>query len=174
MEWKDIAPVLGRVAPVLGTLIGGPAGAILGGLISSVLGTDSTPSAITAAIATNPEAALKLAQFESDNKVKLQGMLLAHADNEIAAATAQIQAVNQTMQAETKAEHWWSSGWRPFCGFVFGTMFFGTYFVLPLLKIPPPTVPTEAWLAIGSILGVASWFRGKAQADPANTASVRG
>lgn len=174
MEWKDIAPVLGRVAPILGTLIGGPAGPILGTLLGGVLGTDSTPSAIDAAIAADPGAALKLAQFESDNRVKLQQMAFTHADNVIAAETAQIQAVNATMQAETKAEHWWSSGWRPYCGFVFGTTFFGVYFVLPLMKLPVPSIPFEAWAALGAVLGVASWFRGKAQADPTNPAPVRG
>ena len=174
MDWKDIAPVLGKVAPILGTLIGGPAGPVIGGLLGAVLGTDATPDAVKASIATNPEAALKLAQFEGDNRVKLQAMAFAHADNVLAADTAQIQAINATMQVETKAEHWWSSGWRPYCGFVFGTMFFGVYFVLPLLKMPVPVIPTEAWLAIGGVLGVASWFRGKAQADPANPAPVRG
>jgi hypothetical protein len=174
MDWKDVAPILGKVAPILGTLVGGPAGLALGTLVGSVLGTDATPDAITNAIATDPTAALKLAQFESDNKVKLQAMMLAHADNLVAAETAQIQAVNVTMQAEARSEHWWSSGWRPFVGFVFGTMFLGVYFVLPLMKIPPPVVPTEAWMAIGAVLGVASWFRGKAQADPNNAAQVRG
>ena len=37
------------------------------------------------------------------------------------------------------------------------------YFVLPLVHIPAPSIPTEVWLMFGGILGVASWFRGKAQ-----------
>ena len=92
MEWKDISRIVGTAAPILGTLLGGPAGALLGGLVSSALGTDNTPDAVHAAIASDPQAALKLATAEGDNKVKLQAMLFAHADNEIAAATAAIQA----------------------------------------------------------------------------------
>ena len=92
MDWKDVGKVVGTAAPILGTLLGGPAGALLGGLVSSALGTDNTPDAVQAAIATDPQAALKLATTESDNKVKLQAMLLAHADNELAASTAAIQA----------------------------------------------------------------------------------
>ena len=53
-------------------------------------------------------------------------------------------------------------------------MFLGTYFILPLLKMPVPVVPVEAWAAMGSVLGIASWFRGKAQADPANPAMTIG
>jgi hypothetical protein len=168
MEWKDVASVLGKFAPLLGTLIGGPAAPVIGAMVGSIFGTEATPDAVKAAILADPQAALKLATFESDNRVKLQGMLLAHADNVIAAETAQLQAVNATMQAEAQAEHWPTYSWRPFCGFVFGVTFFGCYFVLPLLKLPVPSIPFEAWVALGSILGVASWFRGKAQADPMN------
>lgn len=92
MEWKDIAGIVGKAAPVLGTLVGGPAGAAIGGLIGSVLGTGNTPDAVQAAIATDPQAALKLAQYEGDNAVKLQGMLLAHSESLMAAGTAAIQA----------------------------------------------------------------------------------
>ena len=92
MDWKDVGKLVGTAAPILGTLLGGPAGALLGGLVSSALGTDNTPDAVHAAIASDPQAALKLATAEGDNKVKLQAMLFAHADNEIAAATAAIQA----------------------------------------------------------------------------------
>jgi hypothetical protein len=92
MDWKDIAGVVGKAAPILGTLIGGPAGAAIGGIIGSVLGTANTPDAIQASIATDPQAALKLAQYESDNRLKLQQLAFAHADNEIAAQTAAIQA----------------------------------------------------------------------------------
>ena len=53
-----------------------------------------------------------------------------------------------------------------FIGFEFGILTLGVYFVLPLCKIPVPTIPTEVWMAFGAILGVASWYRGRMQADP--------
>ena len=83
---------------------------------------------------------------------------LEEGENEVEAAA--IQAVNTTMQVEAKSEHWAQWLWRPFNGFIFGITFFGIYFVLPLMKIPSPVVPSEAWLMIGAILGVASWHRG--------------
>ena len=92
MEWKDLAGVVGKFAPLAGTLIGGPAGAAIGSLIAATLGAEVTPDAIHAAIASDPQAALKLAQWEGDNKVKLQAMMYSHADNIIAADTAAIQA----------------------------------------------------------------------------------
>lgn len=173
MNWKDIAPTLGSIAPILGTLLGGPAGAAVGGLVASALGTGASPDEVSQAIATNPDAAVKLKQIEKDRQVELQGLLVQHAANQMANETQQLQSVNQTMQVETKAEHWWSSGWRPYIGFAFGT-YIVSLFALPLFGKTPVVLSTDITLAIGGILGVASWFRGKAQADPLNPALVRG
>ena len=82
--------------------------------------------------------------------------------------------INKTMQAETAAEHWPSYSWRPYNGFLYGTTIFACYFVLPLFKVPVPTVPTEVWLGWSAILGVASWFRGKMQADPSIPTNNKG
>lgn len=120
MEWKDVAASVGKFAPLVGTLIGGPAGAAIGGLVAAALGTAGTPDAINAAIATDPNAALKLAQFQSDNAVKLQAMVYAHADNQLAADTSQMQTVNATMQAEDKTR---SFSWRDYWGYVAATGF---------------------------------------------------
>jgi hypothetical protein len=174
LSWKDIAGAVGNVAPVLGTLIGGPAGGAIGAMVSSALGCANTPDDVSKALTVNPDAAVKLAQIESDSKAQLQALLVQAEQNRLAADTSALNAVNQTMQAEDKAEHWASWLWRPYMGFITGTMVFGCYFVLPLLKIPSPAIPSEVWLFLGSVLGVASWFRGKAQADPANPAKVSG
>ena len=39
MDWKDIAGTVGKAAPLLGTLLGGRAGAAVGSIIASALGT---------------------------------------------------------------------------------------------------------------------------------------
>jgi hypothetical protein len=177
MDWKDLAATVAKSAPMMGGILGGPVGAAVGAvgsMIASALGVQSTPDAVSQALTVNPDAAVKLAQIEKDRQVELQTLLVQAVANQLAADTATIQAVNATMQAETKSEHWASWLWRPYWGFVGATMIFGDYFVLPLLKIPVPTVPSEVWLTIGAVLGVASWWRGKAQADPANPAAVRG
>ncbi len=88
MNWSDIAGAVGKAAPILGTLVGGPAGAAIGGVIASALGTENTPEAVNAALQANPDAFVKLKQIESDERVKLQQMALAHADNALAADTA--------------------------------------------------------------------------------------
>ena len=174
MNWTDIAKTVGSAAPLLGTLLGGPAGAAVGAMVASALGTGATPDEVSQALTVNPDAAVKIKQIEAARQVDLQQLVVQAEQNRLAAETSNILAVNATMQAEAKSEHWPTYSWRPFCGFVFGTMFLGVYFVLPLAKLPVPVVPTEAWFAIGGVLGVASWFRGKAQADPGIPTDNRG
>jgi Holin of 3TMs, for gene-transfer release len=174
MEWKDLAADVAKAAPILGGLLGGPAGAAVGGLIASALGTSNDPAQISAALATNPDAFVKLKQIESEQAVRLRELAVAAESNRLQAETAQIATVNTSIQAETKADHWPTYAWRPFIGFVTGCMIFSCYFVLPLLKIPVPAVPESVWIMLGSILGVASFWRGKAQADPRISTDNRG
>jgi hypothetical protein len=168
MDWTDIKGVVATSAPLLGTLLGGPAGGAVGALIASALGVGDTPGEVASAIAVDPTIAVKLRQIEKERQIELQTLLVQAESHRLTQETAALVSVNQTMQVEAQSNHWPSYTWRPFIGFVFGVTFFGVYFVLPLCKMPVPAIPTEAWLSIGAILGVASWFRGKAQADPTN------
>lgn len=174
VNWKSVSAAVAKVAPLLGTALGGPGGTAIGALVAGVLGCEATPDAVTAAIATDPNAAMKLKQAELDHDTQLKQLAFQQASNELAADTARIQAVNATMQAEAKSDHWPTFTWRPFIGFIFGITFFGVYFLLPVMGKPVPAVPYEAWVAIGGVLGVASWFRGKMQADPAIPTDNRG
>lgn len=70
MDWKDIAGTVGKVAPLLGTLLGGHAGAAIGGLVASALGTAATPDDVAAALA-NPDSLVKLRQIEADRSTRL-------------------------------------------------------------------------------------------------------
>lgn len=72
MKWADLKPIVAKAAPVVGTLIGGPAGAAVGGIVAAALGVDSTPEAVARAIQNDPDAAIKLAQLQSDERVTLQ------------------------------------------------------------------------------------------------------
>lgn len=172
MEWKDLAGTVGKAAPMLGTLIGGPAGRAVGGLIASVLGTGNTPEDVAAAVA-NTESLVKLREIEAKRQTDLEALLVDQGKAELAAHTAQVQAVNQTMQEEAKADHWPTYCWRPFIGFVFGG-YVASMFILPLFHVQPVPLSPDLTLTVGTILGVASFFRGKMQADPGVKSDNRG
>jgi len=162
MQWKDVGQTVANFAPLLGDLLPIPGAGIAGKLIAAAFGVENTPDAIHNAIKADPDAAIKLAKLELDNKALLQQQLLT-------AETARIQSVNKTMQAESASEHFMQFAWRPFIGFIFGITFIGCYFVLPLARIPVPVIPSEAWMMIGAVLGVASWHRGAAKVEQAKS-----
>jgi len=191
MDWKDVAGAIGKIAPMLGTLLGGPAAVALnvGGMIASALGTDNTPSAVALALQTNPEAAVKIAEIESNERVRLQEMVTNITLAEISADTQTSGVVNQTMQSEAGSEHWPTYSWRPAIGLAVavdlvlasltvGYAFLGVMFfkldVAILGHIPAMVVAMASLIGIATpILGIASYFRGKAQADPTIPAAVQ-
>ena len=78
MDWKNIASKITSAAPMLGSLLG-PGGVLAGTaikMIGSALGIEPTEDAITTALQSDPEAMLKLKQFELDNKVELRKIVL--------------------------------------------------------------------------------------------------
>jgi hypothetical protein len=83
MDWKDIAGAVGKAAPMLGTLLGGPAGAAVGALVASALGTENDPAAVGAALA-DPASAVKLREIEAARSVKLQELMTQQAAAELA------------------------------------------------------------------------------------------
>lgn len=72
MNWSDIKEQLGKFAPLIGTAVGGPAGAAIGSLVASGLGVENTPEAVSQAISQDPNAAIKLKQIETDNEQHLR------------------------------------------------------------------------------------------------------
>ncbi|HET8695754.1 MAG TPA: 3TM-type holin [Aquabacterium sp.] len=190
MDWKDLSTAVGKAAPMLGTLIGGPAGAAVGGLLASVLGTGNTPEEVAAAVA-NPETLVKLREIEAKRQNDFEALLIDQSKAELAAHTAQVQAVNATMVEEAKADHWPTYSWRPAIGFAVALALVGAVLVVlvayigvmtssakpDVLAYLPGMLGALAALMTGvaaPILGVASFFRGKMQADPGVKSDNRG
>jgi uncharacterized membrane protein YccC len=88
MNWKDLASTVGKAAPILGTLLGGPAGAAVGSIIASALGTGNDPAEVERAIAADPQALVKLREIEASKTVRLQELATDMAKHELATAAA--------------------------------------------------------------------------------------
>lgn len=73
MNWKAVAKSVGQAAPLLGTVLGGPAGGAVGALIASGLGVDGNAESVAAALG-NPETLVRLKQIESDHRAELESM----------------------------------------------------------------------------------------------------
>lgn len=87
MEWKDIGKAVATAAPVLGTVLGGPVGAIAGAagsLVASFLGCEDSPEAVDIAISQNPDALLKLKKLEAQEQDRIFKWKTAQLNAEVA------------------------------------------------------------------------------------------
>lgn len=187
MDWKDIAGVVGKAAPLLGTLLAGPTGATVGGIVASALGTSASPAEVAQALG-DPAAVVKLRELELAQQAKLQELAADQAKAELAAVVQAAGDVNATMRAEAAAEHWPTYTWRPAIGFAvalaivlavvsvffaYGAAFYGRPELLA--QLPSVLAAVAGIIGVASpILGIASWFRGRMQADPSIPTINRG
>lgn len=72
MNWDKVSKIVSKAAPLVGTLIGGPAGGTIGALVASTLGTEPTEESILKELQMNPDALLKVKELEIRNKEKLE------------------------------------------------------------------------------------------------------
>jgi len=72
-----------------------------------------------------------------------------------------IKAVNDTMQDESKSEHWLQWSWRPLVGICFVAVIANNYIILPYFpSLRSFSIPSEVWSAMLVILGVSAGTRG--------------
>ncbi len=71
MDWDSIGKVVGEAAPIIGTLLGGPAGGAVGSIVATVLGVENEPQKIAEVIKQDPDALLKLKEYEFVHKEEL-------------------------------------------------------------------------------------------------------
>jgi len=94
MDWKDVGKMVAKVSPLVGAAMGGPAGAAIGSLVAHALGVEEQPDAIASAIATDPDAALKLKQMYLDNEKDIR----AHAFSTLSVELSDTQNARVTHQ----------------------------------------------------------------------------
>lgn len=97
MDWSNVKTLIGTTAPILGTMIGGPTGTAVGTIVSGLLGVNNDPTTIAEELKNNPEALLKLKEYEYTHKEKLEAMQL----DELKVYTADVQDARQR-QVETQ------------------------------------------------------------------------
>ena len=97
MNWGDIAGAVGKHAPLLGSVLGGPLGGGIGTLVSAVLGVEETPEAVDAALRADPAAAAKLVQLQERHRHEIES---AH----IRAAETSVREVNATARVEAASD----------------------------------------------------------------------
>jgi len=130
----------------------------------------------------NGDAALKALQADPNLVLQFREAVLTQELEFEKLAVQNAADINKTMQTEAAAEHWPTYSWRPAIGFsvalavltssltvaaaYLGVMFAGMK--AEVLQYLPGMLAAEAGIiaTVSPVLGIASWFRGKMQADP--------
>ena len=143
LSWSDVGKAIAGVAPILGTALGGPAGAVVGSLVASALGTSSSPDAVNAAIAADPASAAKILQVQTEHQEALVKMQTDYQTN----LDTQRSAV---IQAEAKSDSWMASNWRPVLMLTFTAIVATNWLILPVVSwfgphLVPLVLPPDMW-----------------------------
>lgn len=176
--------IIKSVLPWIGTALGGPLGGIATSFVADKLGlsgatTESiksvlsgmTPEKLAELKAADQEFQYKMASLSVDSIQKMEALNIQGYQIAVQAAGD----VNKTMQTESASEHWPTYSWRPAIGFAVAfnlvsasiVVFIAYIFEPNLVPAIPGMLTAQAGLnAVAMpILGIASYFRGKAQAN---------
>ena len=102
MNWSDVKDIVGKAAPLVGSLLGGPAGGAVGSMVAHALGTDDSPDAVVNALKANPDALVKVKQIEADHAEKLQELQVTAENNRLTAETQRYKASQKTIQTQAQ------------------------------------------------------------------------
>jgi len=138
--WESIKETVGSVAPMAGALLGGPAGGAVGAMIASALGVDKNPDSVAKAIRSDPQAAIKLRQIESQLE------------------QTRLEVRGQAVQAEANGESWLQRNWRPLTMVWFSALIGGYWF-----GYTPDNLSEEAVLSLFGLikLGLGGYVIGR-------------
>ena len=156
--WGSIKTIVGSAAPMIGTLIGGPAGSVVGGMVASALGVENTPSAIEQELKSNPQALVKLKQLESDERIKFKELSFKHAEIESEERQLSIVQQHATMQAELASNDPWVRRWRPTFGYAVCLAWCLLFFGLAYAMVMHPKSAADlvgAVVALTPLFGIA-------------------
>lgn len=150
MNWSDLKPIVAKAAPILGTLVGGPAGAAAGGLIAAALGVDSTPDAVSDALFKNPDAYVKLQEIEANNKVQLQQLSVTAAQNEMAHENEQLSIAAKDRDSARNMAIVTKDNFTKMLAGLVTLGFFGMLALLTFTEIPEANKPI-LYIMVGSL-----------------------
>jgi Holin of 3TMs, for gene-transfer release len=120
-------------------------------------GIEGLGSAVKEAVGAFKADPTKVAELESALNIAV-----------VNAQAAMITAVNQSMQAEAKSEHWLQYSWRPLYGYTGILLILHNYVLASYFArfgLTPLVVPSEIWYLLTAVVGVSAYTRGQAQIE---------
>ena len=182
----DLSDVVKNALPTIATAFGGPLAGLAAKFVTEKLGVpEDTVENVTAILnGMNPEKLGEWKVHEQEFQLALAKLGYEHIEKIEELNLRAAEAVNKTMQAEAAAEHWPTYTWRPMIGFAVAFNLIASSIVVFIAYIFKPDLVTQipgmltAQAGLNAValpvLGVASYFRGKMQADPSIPTTNKG
>ena len=139
MDWKEIGQKVADVAPLLGTALGGPAGAALGALVASTLGTGGSPAAVMKKLQEDPQALIRVQELEQQERESFRDHV---------AKMTQLELADVQNSRETHKDHWMPSALTVALAIMVGLMAYGL-----MTMIIPDGSKEVLFLIVGQVLG---------------------
>lgn len=188
MDLKTFGLELAKIGlPLLGAALPCPGGAALGAALASQIGAKSSdPADLLATLTGNAQALEQAKQFETTHVERMLDLTTQAEIAERKADSADLVAVNATMQQEAAnaaAENWFQKGWRPFNGYIVGlaslvavvAVCFPVGYAMMAnpanIAVIIPQLPALAFnigiiLGVpGAAVGITAWHRGQLQRE---------
>jgi len=136
MTWKDIGDFVKKGAPLLGSVLGGPAGGAIGSLVSSAFGSDEDPAKLLSIMESDPEALSKLKDLEFKHHERLEELSIEAARVQLEESKAYLADTQSARQREAAVVQ--ATGKKDVNLYVLAWVVVGGFFILTgmLMLIP--------------------------------------
>jgi hypothetical protein len=167
--WDKVKGLLSKGAPIIGGLIGGPAGSTVATMVAGALGVEGTPEAIEMELTKNPDALLKIKELEARNKERLE---------EIALEDTKARLLDTQDARRTEIERLKSGGSNIFMYALAAIVVVGFFGVVGALffRAIPPASEKVAYILLGTLAAefgsIMRYFFGSSKGSSEKTAML--
>jgi len=157
MSWEDIGNFVKKGAPLLGSLIGGPAGGAVGSLVAGIFG-ENNPQELMEKLNADPEAMTKLRELEMKHRERLEELSIEAARIQLQETQAFFADTQSARQRETSIVQ--PTGKKDVNLYILAWVVVGGFFLLTGLMMIIPELESRSSNAMVNIMfgGLVSGF----------------
>lgn len=180
-KWEDIAELVGGVAPIVGTALGGPAGGAVGSIIAKALGVEDNADAVGMAVKADPSLIVRIKELEFEaHKLDVEAKQKekqAELD-ELHAYLADVQSARNMQVEALKQEDVFSKRYVYYLASFWSIVAMVYIFLITFITIPETNVrfaDTVLGFLLGTIIAtVIQYFLGSSKGSADKTAQIQG
>lgn len=179
-KWEDIAELVGGVAPIVGTALGGPAGGAVGSIIAKALGVEDNADAVGMAVKADPSLIVRIKELEFEaHKLDVEAKQKekqAELD-EVNAYLADVQSARNMQVEALKQDDLFSKRYVYYLASFWSIVAMVYIFLITFMTIPEANVrfaDTVLGFLLGTIIAtVIQYFLGSSKGSADKTAQIQ-